>query len=182
MRSQGAFNPQLEEHLRNGLPSVGALRELISEHNLDFVEFDDGYLPNWLAMMLVKHTAGLTLELQINLDRWYNSHLTPFDRREPAYRHVFVIAKSGSEHLLPLVADAVTTSTPAAFPDPMFEADLARVLAQATPPAPSRVAALEAENAYLRQLLAAYEEGRFIRFMRWLHGWRRRLREDPNAG
>jgi len=182
MRSQGVLNPQLQEHLRNGLPSLERLRKLLSEHNLPFFEFADGYLPNWLAMMFVKHTPGLTLDLQLYLDRWYNRHLTPHDRREPAYRHVFVIAKPGHEELLPAVTDAVLASPPGGFPAPTFEADLGRVLEYAEAAAPSRLISLNAENARLRQLLLGYEQGRFIQLMRWLHMWRRRLTGDSGAG
>lgn len=181
MTSQGGFNPQLEEHLRNGLPSLKDLRELLSKHELAFFEFADGYLPHWLAMMLVKHTPGLTLDLQLDLDRWYNKHLSPHDRRAPAYRRVFVIAKPGGEELLPVAANATAASPPNAFPDPVFEADLGRVLEHARAARPSRLAALEAENARLHQLVDGYERGRFIQLMRKLHGWRRRLDGGSNA-
>lgn len=181
MTSQGAFNRQLQEHLRNGLPSLEDLRELLSRHELAFFEFADGYLPNWLAMMLVKHTPGLTLDLQLSLDRWYNKHFTPHDRREPSYRHVFVVAKPGNEELLPAAEAAAAASPSDAFPDPAFEADLGRVLGHARAAKLPKVAALEAENARLRQLVDSYEQGRFIQLMRRLHGWRQRLDGGSNA-
>jgi hypothetical protein len=40
----------------------------------------------------------------------------------------------------------------------------------------SQLAVLESENAHLRQTVAGYERGRFVRLMRWLHFQRERLR------
>jgi SAM-dependent methyltransferase len=190
MIAQGIHHEQLQEHLDHGLPTVADLGSIFAKHGLAATDFADGYLPNWLAMMLIKHTPGESLDFHLNLDRYYNRHFSPSDRREPAYRHVFVVAKPGDEALLPNIADVAQLTDPVhASPDLGFAVDLIDLLDQSQPTAltktlrqtqiqladaRSRLAALESENARLRQLVAGYERGRFIRFMRWLHNQRLR--------
>jgi SAM-dependent methyltransferase len=192
LTSQNLSHEQLEEHTKRGLPDGDKLRSRLAERNLSFVDFADGYLHHWLTMMLVKHTPGFTLDLHLDLDRYYNKHFSADDRREPGYRHVFVVAKPGLGDLLSDNADHFATrSGPPAVPGFGFVGDLLRFLRQAQPNAPvetldgvrdqlaavqSRMATLEAENKSLRQIIAGYEQGRFIRLMRWLHLQRKRLR------
>ena len=44
----------------------------------------------------------------------------------------------------------------------------------------TRIASLEAENARLLGILKGYEQGRFVRCMRWIHNWRNRLAGKPD--
>ena len=185
LASHGLGHEQLQEHVQLGLPDGDGLRSKLAERNLAFVDFADGYLHHWLAMMLVKHTPGFSLDFHLDLDRYYNRHFSPYDRREPSYRHVFVVTQPGSGDLLPAIADNFCTpSGPPASSEFSFLADLLQVLSMAQPSAPvkaleatddqlaalqSRVTALEDERRSLQQIIAGYEQGRFMRFMRWLH-------------
>jgi hypothetical protein len=188
LKSQGLEHDAFREHIELGLPDAGALRANLVERGLLFVEFPDGYLHHWLLMMLIKHTPGTSLEFQLDLDRYYNRYLSPEDRREPAYRRVFVIARPGNENLLPSLAERFRPldSPPS---KPLFDvvADLISVLKRAQDitqaeelqraagqldDARLQLSDVAAENLRLRQTIAAYERGRFIRFMRWVHRWR----------
>jgi glycosyltransferase involved in cell wall biosynthesis len=83
-------------------------------------------------MMLVKHTPGLSLEFHLALDQFYNRHFSPHDRREPAYRRTFVIARQGDEPLLP----TIDAGQPAPFPRADFAEDMDRVLSHSQAMAP----------------------------------------------
>lgn len=179
-----AYNCQhspLEEHLERGLPSTGGLRALLAQHGLASIEFADGYLPNWLAMMVMQLTPGISSAFLHNLARFYNRHFSPDDRREPAYRRIFVIAKQGHEDLLLTVSRTVDSRLRPSFPHPDFAADLACVLKQGQAESLARLASLEAENARLLQMVAGYEQGRFIQLMRRIRGWQNRLLGGPDG-
>ncbi len=169
--------PQLREHADHGLPDAKALRAQLAGRGLAAVDLADGYLHHWLAMMLVKHTPGYSLDFHLDLDRYYNRHFSPHDRREPAYRRLFVVAQPGDEALLPAVTRAWDDgSDPASSSGRSLAVELLRFLNRDRSEAPSsRLAALEAENARLREQVAGYERGRFMRLMRWLHRQRARL-------
>jgi hypothetical protein len=131
-------------------------------------------------MMLIRHAPGQSLSLEQDLDRYYNRHISPGDRREPSYRRVFVIAQPGFDDLLPRIASRFQGSRPSG-PAPDFEpvAWLLQVLSlgrtTALADARSQLLALEGENARLRELVDAYERGHFIRFMARLDRWRKTL-------
>jgi SAM-dependent methyltransferase len=180
---QGLHLEPLREHLDYGLPSADALLAWLAGRGLATIDFPDGYLPHWLAMMLVKCTSGLPQEFQRALDRCYNRHFSAHDRLQPAYRRAFVIAKSGYESLLPIIADTVKPSESFTFPDPSFATDFGHllqhgqsaILSTAQRQFEEQLAAVHsernallAENAELRQTVTGYEQGRFIRLMRWL--------------
>lgn len=191
LAAQGLHHGQLEEHLGNGLPFVENLRAILKEHGVAAVDFADGYLPNWLAMMIIKHTPGACLDFHLDLDRYYNRHISPDDRREPAYRRVFVVAQPGHEALLLAIVSAFGTSDETqTTPDPdrqsgppqWLERSQTLALEKALCLADgllaesrSHLSGLKAENARLRQLVAGYEGGRFIRLARWIHDQRQRL-------
>lgn len=191
MISRGSHHKQLQEHIRLGLPEAGSLRDALAERNLNAVDLPDGYLPHWLAMMLIKHTSGQPVEFQLDLDRYYNRHLSAGDRREPSYRRVFIVALPGTEGLLPGIAARYRAPNAGMLAkhtltdsDLRFATELIPLLEQIEgwiADGLSRAAALEAENDRLRQLVAAYEHGRLISMLRWFHelrarlpGWRRR--------
>ncbi|MGC9332509.1 MAG: class I SAM-dependent methyltransferase, partial [Anaerolineae bacterium] len=106
MATHGIQQPQLKEHAERGLPDAQDLREHLAQRGLASLDLPDGYLHHWLAMMLVKHTPGYSLNFHLDLDRYYNLHFSPSDRREPAYRRAFVAVQPGDEALLPAVARA----------------------------------------------------------------------------
>lgn len=174
--AQGLHNPMLQQHLENGLPSVQRLEAVLAERHLTFVNLADGYLPHWLVMMLITLTAGQSLDFALGLNRCYNRHLSPGDRREPAYRRVIIVAQPGNEEPLSELASLFSLQDPASVVrDLDFAADLAKLLIQSRPEADrarARLAILEAENVYLRQVVAGYEKGRFIKLMRKVRTWR----------
>jgi hypothetical protein len=170
----------LREHLELGLPSLDGLRTKLERDGTTAMDFGDGYLPHWLTMMLITLTPGRSLAFHGDLNRYYNRYFSPGDRREPAYRRVFVVAQPGCEALLSAMADAFrVTATPPVAPELGFATDLIDLLMQIQPPTRGvdpRLGVLESENAHLRQLIAGYERGRFITTMRWLHDQRNRVR------
>ena len=182
LATSGRTHRQLEEHFEQGLPAQADLRQLLAERGLTAFEFADGYLPNWLAMIMIHLTPGTSLDLLAALDRFYNRHFSPDDRREPAYRRVFVIAKQGREELLTTIAQTLDSPQPANFPRPEFTDDLTALLKQAQRDRLARLDSLEAENARLRGVIEGYEQGRFIRFARWLHELRNRLPGSTHDG
>jgi hypothetical protein len=161
------------------LPDPDEFETELTKRGLDSVSFADGYLPHWLTMMLIKHTPGQSLDFHLDLDRYYNRYYTMGDRREPGYRRVFVVAKPGNETLLPVIASNLHSGiSSSGRSDLSFAPDLVGLLNQSqteTAAARSWIAALESENARLRQLVADYDRGRFMQVMRWLHELRNRL-------
>lgn len=92
-------HPALLEHLTFGLPSIEEIKGWFDESGVDTIDFPDGYLPNWLFMMIIKHhlmTLDNPEDLQRQFDRFYNSTEGLDDRREPAYRQVFVAVRRGT--------------------------------------------------------------------------------------
>jgi Methyltransferase domain len=191
LTAQGLHHAPFREHRELGLPDADALRASLAKSGLAFVDFADGYLHHWLPMMLIKHTPGQSPVFHVNLDRYYNKHISPTDRREPAYRRVFVVAQPGNEELLPAIANSLQpVRPPAPAPDSelvtnlMHALNLGRTtaLADALREAERQLAdmrpqlaALEVETMGLRQTVAAYERGRFMRFMRQVARWRNKL-------
>jgi hypothetical protein len=165
----------LEEHFEHGLPSAGDLRAQLSQNGLSFVEFADGYLPHWLPMIAMQFAHRVTPAFLAELNRFYNRHLSPTDRREPAYRRAFVIAKPEHEDLLPAISSAVEPGPAASLLHADIADDLDSLLKHGQRDAQARLAILEAENDRLMQVLRGYEQGRFIRLMRWLRQWRGRV-------
>ena len=191
LTSHGLEHVALREHIEFGLPNASALRASLVERGLAFAEFPDGYLHHWLLMMLIKHTPGFSLDFHLDLDRYYNRHFSPEDRREPAYRRVFVVAQPGNEDLVAVIAEKFrpVDSPPS---KPLFDvvADLIGVMKEGRNASlvkalqiaesqldatRSQLVAVESEGERLREMIAAYERGHFMRFMRWVHLWRERL-------
>ncbi len=172
--------PPLQEHAEHGLPSIDGLRAELSERCLAAVDFADGYLPHWLAMMLVTFTPGQSQTFHQALNRYYNTYFSPGDRMEPAYRHVFVVALPGNEALLPTITSALAPAAPqVGSSDLGFAADLIDVLMTHGQDSASQLLqqlhALEVENLRLQQLVTGYEQGRFMRLMRHMHNWRKKV-------
>jgi hypothetical protein len=186
LMARGIEHLHLREHLSHGLPAREGLRVILEERDLCFLEFADGYLPHWLTMMLIRYAPGQSPIVQRELDRYYNRHFSPDSRREPAYRHGFVISRRANSEVLTSITSAFGSfdGVPATS-DLEFASDLIDLLSQCQPAAPetrSRLAAQEAENARLRELVAGYEQGRFVRMMRWLHGKLNRLGGGTHGG
>ncbi|MGD8902658.1 MAG: class I SAM-dependent methyltransferase [Anaerolineae bacterium] len=175
LATRGCAHEPLEEHFEHGLPSAGTLRAQLSANGLSFIEFADGYLAHWLPMMAMQLSPRVTPAFLAELNRFYNRHLSPTDRREPAYRRAFVIAKPGHEDLLPAISDAIDPGPAAGQLHADIADDLDCLLKHGHRDAQARLAFLEAENDRLMQVLRGYEQGRFIRLMRWIHQWLERV-------
>ncbi|MFH1613092.1 MAG: methyltransferase domain-containing protein [bacterium] len=90
------IHPFLEEHIKNGLPDILKLKNLLKKMNLEYLEFSSGYLFSWLTMMILKHyvlSLPDSLYLHTMIDRFYNMNFFEENRRVPSYRNIFVISK-----------------------------------------------------------------------------------------
>ena len=174
--SLGIHSPHLKEHLNHGLPAFEGLKALLAEKQLAAVDFPDGYLPHWLTMMLINHTQDQSMTFVRDLNRYYNRHFSPDDRRDPAYRRVVVIAQPGDEVLLPSITDLFSPVPSASGgAGTAFASDLVELLDSFRSTVIETQAQLASENARLRQQLDGYERGRFIRLMRRVHELRKKV-------
>jgi hypothetical protein len=104
-----AEQEQLKEHIDNGLPDAGELKEWLDDLGLPFTCFDSGNLDGWLLMMMVKHylmSVPDTERLDNMLDRFYNRSFYESDHAGDGYRKVFVIAmENGTNGVLKKIDD-----------------------------------------------------------------------------
>jgi hypothetical protein len=102
----GVEFPTLAEHSTNGLPDLSATVKAFDADGWATATLPSGYLPRWLGAMLVHHEllASGVGELS-KLHAYYNATVSPFDCREPAYRHVVLAAR---ELALDVLADATS--------------------------------------------------------------------------
>ncbi|NIV34018.1 MAG: hypothetical protein GWN58_32605 [Anaerolineae bacterium] len=179
LASQGIHSPPLQEHLDHGLPSLENLKALLLRRQAAAVDLPDGYAPNWLAMMLFNHTQDQSLALVRDVNRYYNQHFSPLDRRDPAYRRVVVVAQPGDEGLLPAISDLLSQKpSSVGGADLSFTPDLVKLLdsfRSAVTGTRQQIGVLESENARLRQQVEGYERGRFMQFMRRVQDWKKRV-------
>jgi len=87
----------LQEHRELGLPELAAVQGFYLSKGYTVSTFPNGYLPAWLYWQVTsQHYFGLN---DYDLIREYNSLYSavsyPSDNREPAYRHILLVAKSG---------------------------------------------------------------------------------------
>lgn len=88
----------LREHLEHGLPHIEQFKEQLRELGCIFEVFPSGYLYHWIILNFVKHflfTIPDSDELHKMVDKYYNVYFYEEDKRDPSYRHMFVIAKKG---------------------------------------------------------------------------------------
>lgn len=99
----GAPHPFLKEHIENGLPDFQSVASLFKKRNLEYISFPNGYLYNWLIMMMIHaYLRGYSHyeELRKKIDKYYNENFSPTDNREPAYRTVLIVSKKNDRSLL----------------------------------------------------------------------------------
>ena len=98
-RISGEKHRFLAEHLQHGLPNLKKTRQLVEAESKSYVEVPNGYIFNWLPMMIANHYL-LTLPdangLSPMLNKLYNTYFYPTDNREPAYRQLFLASKNRS--------------------------------------------------------------------------------------
>jgi SAM-dependent methyltransferase len=105
---RGITQPQLAEHSQYGLPQRELTSSLLHELGCPFRCYPAGYIHAWLAMMIAKHTHQFDdLELHDQLDAYYNQFLAATERREPAYRYVWTVAKDSAAPWLEAVDRAI---------------------------------------------------------------------------
>ena len=109
----GYVQQQLAEHREYGLPDLAGTGEHFSRAGHRWHVYPSGYIHSWLFMMMAKHDLfGLTDDAAIHtrVDQYYIRWLAAGERREPSYRHCFVVAKNNRSDWLREV-DAALAAT-----------------------------------------------------------------------
>jgi hypothetical protein len=99
IKKLGHPNESLEEHFANGLPRLDETLSLFDQHGVQHLEIPNGYLYNWLVMMMALPAAQSlpdSEELVAMINRFYNQNLYASDNRDPAYRTVILASKQHS--------------------------------------------------------------------------------------
>jgi hypothetical protein len=85
----------LAEHAEHGLPRLEETVQEFEKDDWSVATLPSGYLPRWLAGMLLHHELLATGVTELSrLHAYYNATVSPLDCREPAYRHVVVAARA----------------------------------------------------------------------------------------
>jgi len=93
----GREQPQLREHREYGLPRLDEWLPWLERQAVPARSYPAGYLYAWLGMMLLKHLLPNVTDdarAQQLPDVFYNQVFMPTERRNPAYRHLVVAAKT----------------------------------------------------------------------------------------
>jgi hypothetical protein len=129
-RFQGDF-PTLDEHAQNGLPELEPTAAALRAGGFSATTLPSGYLPRWLAGMLVHHELLATgLPHLGKLHAYYNEVVSPLDCREPSYRHVIVSARHRPLDEVQQVVDARRAPGDAASGQAALNAIAGSVMAQ----------------------------------------------------
>ena len=115
-RTLGVTHEALREHLVIEPPRREEVTSFLDSRAAAYVDFPSGYVYHWLIMMMLKHyliSLPETTEIHRMADTFYNSHLSESDDRSPAYRHVFIVSKSGRRENLQRVRRELTNQTTA---------------------------------------------------------------------
>jgi SAM-dependent methyltransferase len=133
--SADAPQPQLEEHLANGLPTLDTTVAALEAAGCSVATVGNGNLWDWQLMMVLRFQLeardGLR-PLSQGYDAWYNQAVAARARIGPFYRHV-VVARSGGR--IPRVGtpaealDAALESAAVATPHEALPPDMAALLA-----------------------------------------------------
>ncbi len=95
----GRPNESLEEHFANRLPGLTETRSFFDESGVQHLEIPNGYLYNWLVMMMALPAVQAlrdSEELVAMLNRFYNQNFYVTDNRGPCYRTVILASKQHS--------------------------------------------------------------------------------------
>lgn len=171
----------LAEHLKFGLPVLGATVEQLHAGGCQTVTIPSGYTPRWLAMMLLRFSLPATEQGRRSdfwLEKLYNHQFYWADHCEPSYRHIVVAARQGDIEGVQDLVD-LFAGRKHAFGEADFEHLLALWQALSVKRTfdeyEQRVAALQAEHEELQARVRGLESGRFIRTMEKLHRLRNRV-------
>jgi hypothetical protein len=144
---------QLREHRDYGWPRLDETRAMLAEWGHPTAAYPSGYVHAWLAMMVAKHylfSRSDDEELHAAVDAYYTRFLSAAERREPAYRHLLLVERSGGWlHLAnEALASSVAAAEAAPFPEwPQLASDLVALLGADAGPG-----ALPLSGATMRQL------------------------------
>ena len=100
----GYHSSFLQEHLTYGLPDLGGVLNYLDENRIQHLEAPNGYLYNWLVMMLVLPLIQAipdSQDLYRMINRLYNSNFYEGDNRRPCYRTAVLASK---RHSLDVIA------------------------------------------------------------------------------
>lgn len=101
----------LQEHEDNGLPVLQETVASLGAGDWSSTSLASGYLPHWLATMVVDHELLATGLPQLDrLHAYYNSEVSPTDAREPAYRHIVAAARHRSAEQVQAAVDALKST------------------------------------------------------------------------
>jgi hypothetical protein len=108
----------LVERRRRVLPSLEESVASFEQAGWMTTTLPCGYLPRWVACMLVRHDrlASGKSDLPL-LNAFYNATLSPLDLREPSYRHVLLAARELPLEQLVAATDSVRSPSDGAHDD-----------------------------------------------------------------
>jgi len=95
----GYHSSFLQEHLTYGLPDLEQTLGYLDANGVQHVEIPNGYLYNWLLMMIVLplvQTIPDSQDLYHMINRLYNSNFYENDNRRPCYRTAVLASKHHS--------------------------------------------------------------------------------------
>jgi hypothetical protein len=162
VRFGGGF-PTLEEHAEHGLPSLDETVGDLSRRGWPTAVLPSGYLPHWLAGMLVHHELLATGVGELHeLNAYYNMTVSPSDCRSPSYRYVVVAARDRDPQELEDIVEelrapdgsTLATSAVNAIAQAVFAQRIQGVLDDRTQQSREQIAALERQVADLERKVA----------------------------
>ncbi len=119
----------LLEHLEQGLPDLDATVGSFDDAGWSVVTLPSGYLPRWLAGMLLDHELLASgVEGREVLHALYNRTVSPLDCREPSYRHVVVASRTRSSAELSRVVESLRSPDDSGPPPNTIEPLIATAL------------------------------------------------------
>ena len=95
----GYHSSFLQEHLTYGLPDLCGTLGYLDANGVQHVEIPNGYLYNWLLMMIMLpliQTIPDSQDLYCMINRLYNSNFYRADNRRPCYRTAVLASKRHS--------------------------------------------------------------------------------------
>ncbi len=120
----GVEQPELCEHRDYGLPNRVDTYALLDTLGLEYRDYPASHVHSWLCMMLIRHYLSIQLgqsEMLHQLDQYYLRFLSASERRDPAYRRLWLVAQP-EHHTWLSRADAAlspTIQTDAATQEPL---------------------------------------------------------------
>ncbi|MBU4311164.1 MAG: methyltransferase domain-containing protein, partial [Candidatus Omnitrophica bacterium] len=86
----------LEEHLKNKIPNLDKTTRVFNNKGLSYAVLPNGYLYNWLFMILVNfHLEWMDMSPRLlqRINEFYNRNFYHSDNKNPSYRKIIVTSK-----------------------------------------------------------------------------------------